>query len=502
MSGGHKKQIEMLTILTTTSFIKNVQKVINSIDKLNELVAVADEKRTSQNKCITVGTDVITLPLDWNDTEPPYTFPDISYTTDHLLAIVFFKLGNHQKSFEFILDKDELFPHLLIATYLQFGYKISNENLVFLAGTSSHNLAIVYAYGNLSEQIEKQQIQNAFEKALKSSVPDSIKLFSIKHYANFLMDYNLHKDAEILIRSIKNKAISDEEINAMNELLATSMTSQVSVPYDKVKLDEILSLQIHCIEFYENHELKIKAGLVLLDASEIANFQGDYVQSKELINKAILYFKEENIDELLGEAAFRKATLLYAWSKNGSHQYYKPAINAFQDTLKIFKRDTHPQKFADIHHNLALIYSEIQVSEEEKAIWSAFCASSFKEVLAFYKKEKFPYEFAMASHNYATALMNFPPAKLHNNLDKAFDLFENALQIRAKSKYPFERGLTLLNQLELYWMMHGDSLGLETIKKMHEKASEIKHLVSEPELLKKAQNCLNELGKLKTIIAN
>lgn len=494
----------MLTIWTTTSFIDIIQKDINSIERLDELVEVADSKSTkkAQGKWITVEDNKIVLPLNWNDTEPPYIFPGINYTTGNLLALVFYKIGNHQKSFEFISNKDELFTHLLLATHLQFGYEISNDNLVLLEKTSIHNLAVVYAYGNLTIDIEKQHIQNAFEYALKSSALDSTKLFTVKHYANFLMDNHLHKDAEMLIRSIKNKAISDEEINAINELLATSMTAQVSVPYDKVKLDEILSLQIHCIEFYENHELKIKAGLVLLDASEIANFQGDYVQSKELINKAILYFKEENIDGLLGEAAFRKATLLYAWSKNGNPQYYKPAINAFQDTLKIFKRDTHPQKFADIHHNLALIYSEIQVSEEEKAIWAAFCASSFKEVLAFYKKEKFPYEFAMACHNYATALMSFPQAKLHSNLDKAFGLFEDALQIRAKSKYPFERGLTLLNQLELYWMLYGDSLGLETIKKMHEKASEIKHLVSEPELLEKAQKHLNEIEKLKTIIAN
>ena len=167
--------------------------------------------------------------------------------------------------------------------------------------------------------------------------------------------------------------------------------------------------------------------------------------------------KVEEINEFLGEASLRKATLLYTWSKNGSPQYYKPAINAFQDTLKIFKRDTHPEEFADIHHNLALIYSEIPVSSEEKPIWTAFCASSFKEALAVYKKETHPYQFAMVCHNYATALMGFPEAKQHNNLDKAFGLFEDALQVRSSKDYPFERALTLTNQLELMWLMHNET---------------------------------------------
>ena len=198
----------------------------------------------------------------------------------------------------------------------------------------------------------------------------------------------------------------------------------------------------------------------------------------------------------------RKATLLYTWSKNGSPQYYKPAINAFQDTLKVFKRDTHPQKFADVHHNLALIYSEIPVSSEEKPIWTAFCASSFKEVLAFYTQEKYPYEFAMASHNYATALMNFPEAKLHNNLDKAFGLFEDALTVRTAIAYPFERALTLLNQLALYWLMHNEDEAEELTKynQMLEKATAIGKMVDDASLIEKANQHLEQLKNLKTIL--
>ena len=168
----------------------------------------------------------------------------------------------------------------------------------------------------------------------------------------------------------------------------------------------------------------------------------------------------------------------------------------------MFKRDTHPQKFADVHHNLALIYSEIPVSSEEKPIWTAFCASSFKEVLKFYTKEDYPYEFAMASHNYATALMSFPEAKLHNNLDKAFGMFEDALSVRTGVAYPFERALTLVNQLELYWIMHNENSEEEAKKynAMLNKANEIPQLVTDSALIEKANEHIEALKNLKTIL--
>ena len=341
-----------------------------------------------------------------------------------------------------------------------------------------------------------------YAEAIDTAIHDELKVFIAKHYSNLLLDVNTYQEAEQLVRSLQDKAISPESKNALNVQLASALMAQLQLPYKKDELEEISELLHKGIKFYEAKHQKVNAGLLYVDASEIANFQGDYIASKDLINKAILIFKEADIPEFLGEAGLQKATLLYTWSKNGSPQYYKPAINAFQDTLKVFKRDTHPQKFADVHHNLALIYSEIPVSSEEKPIWTAFCASSFKEVLKFYTKEDYPYEFAMASHNYATALMSFPEAKLHNNLDKAFGMFEDALSVRTGVAYPFERALTLVNQLELYWIMHNENSEEEAKKynAMLNKANEIPQLVTDSALIEKANEHIEALKNLKTIL--
>ena len=494
----------MLTILTKTNTKKTLETIINSIDRLCELVEIVTNENSVQNanKILVVSNDTINASLDWNDTEPPYLFPELEFSKENLLALVFYKLGNHQKAFEFLSEENPFYNHLLIATHLQFGYDISEDMYAFSETDSKHNKCIIEQYGNLTSRCDANTLKGLYAEAIANAPNDELRLFTIKHFVNFLMDTNEYVEAEKVLRAVLPKAISDTSKNAMNTQLASVLMVQLKLPYNTDRLTEIQELQQASIAFYEERGLKVNAGLILIDASEIANFQEDFISSKNYINKAILYFKEADIPEFLGEAGLRKATLLYTWSKNGSPQYYKPAINAFQDTLKIFKRDTHPRKFAEIHHNLALIYSEIPVSSEEKPIWTAFCASSFKEVLSFYKKEQYPYEYAMASHNYATALMNFPEAKLHNNLDKAIGLFEDALTVRTVKDHPFERALTLLNQLELYWLMHNEDAEVEMKKynQMVEKTTSITEIVDDKNLIEQANQHLNQLKNLKTIL--
>ncbi|NKQ38908.1 MAG: hypothetical protein HF967_05460 [Methanosarcinales archaeon] len=411
-------------------------------------------------------------------------------------------MGNQQKAFEYINPEDELFNHLMIVANFQFGYKISNEQIDFLETDSKHNLAIINNFGIVEKNISIQDLQSLYEEAIKSGKTNAEKLFSTKNYVNLLMDNGLHNDAEKLMRSMMSLAKNKDEKNALNVLLANCLMAQINIPYNKETLSEIETLQTSAIAYFQENELKLNAGLVLINAAELANIQEDFQKANNLINKALLFFKDENIPQFMGEASYQKAIILYKWSKNGSPQYYKPSINTFQNALKVFKENDFPQKFADIHHNLALIYSEIQVSEQEKPIWTAFCASSFKNALKFYTKEEHPYQFAMISHNYATALMGFPEAKLHSNLDKAFGFFEDALAIRNKENYPFERALTLLNQLELYWLIHNENYEdeIKTFEAMNAKANEIKELVKDKDLIEKANTHIEELHKIKKTI--
>ncbi len=492
----------MLSIFTKTNYSEEVNKIVNSIDRLDELVSVSDDSDIAiqgSQKVLIVNDEGIRCALDWHDTEPPYLFDTIEYNRDNLLALIFFKIGNHQKAFEYIEEESDIYHHLLIVFHLLNGQKIENTQLEFLKATSAHNYAIVAHYGDTDDSFSFDQVEKLYENAIDSATNDELRTYSAKNYISLLVDGGNDDKALRLIADMKPIAISDESKVALIALKSSILMTQLAIPYDVKKLEEVKNLFEETITYYEKNQLKIKAGLMLIDASEVANFQAEYIISKDLITKAIQYFKEEDIPEFLGEATVRKAVLLYTWSKNGSPQYYKPAINTYQDALKVFKRDTHPQKFADIHHNLAIIYSEIPVMDSEFVIWSAFSASSFKEALEFYTKEVYPYEYAMICNNYGISLMNYPPAKLHDNNQKAAGLFEDALQIRTKENYPIERAITLLNQLKLFWNLNNEDAAseVEMFDQMMKKAEEVKTLVNEERLIAQADENIKLLNEFK-----
>ena len=493
----------MILISTTTEQKKNVLDCINSIDRLSELVEVSSDINTKTgNQCIVIEGTRIFAKLDWHDNRIPFILPEVDFSSNHLLAFVFYLLGNNQRAFEYLTDEDELHKHFLIATQIQFGYVTDIKDIEVVERKSLHNAAIAYNFGKFEVAIGKKKIQDSYENAIREAKNDEFSCYTIKHYVNFLLDMGLAVDAEKLIRPTLLLKSSDAAKNALQVTLSRTMIAQVRMPYKKEALTEILGLLLGTIHFYEANNLIVNAGLQLISASEIASYQNNMTFSKELIEKAIVYFREANVPEFLGEAVLQKAILLYTWSKNGTPGFYKPSINAFQDCLKVFKRDTHPQKFAEIQHNLGLLYSEVPVSSEEKAIWTAFCASAFKEALNYYTKEEHPYEFAMVSHNYASAMMNFPDAKLHNNITKAIGMFDEALSVRTAERYPFERALTLLNQLEFYWLAHNKNMDDEknTMDTMVRKANEVKKLSKDLDLVEKANKHLAEIENLKQLI--
>ncbi len=492
----------MITIVTTIEEHSAVAKTIASVHRLDELVTVTTDRAAREgDKIVYVTQGIIKSPIDWFDTEPPYRYPDVPLTESNLLAVIFDKLGNQQQAFQWLSETDKLYPHLLAATYLRFGYEFTDE-LIETIRISSHNEVIVQHYGNVNPKKSFKVLRESYTNALDAATDKEMKSYTAKHYLNLLIDGGLYEDAIKAARLFLDKAGTKEATLALKIQLATALFKNLSVPYDQEKLKYLGELQSECIAELEQRGLQLNVALLAMDACDVANFRNDFPQAKTYITKAIQYFKEENIDEFLGEAGLKKAHLLYNWSKNGSPQYYKAAINAFQDTLKVFKRDRYPEHFADVQHNLGLIYSEIPAAEEEKPIWTAFSASAFKEALRIYTKEGYPYEHAMVCHNYATALMHFPPAKLHDNFKRSNGLFEEALKIRTAEEYPMERALTLLNQLELAWLMHNADNSEEGKRyaEMKAKAHEVKALVQSENLLAVVTEHLSKLEQLKEVI--
>ncbi len=494
----------MLTILTTTDFLETIQSAIARVDRLDELVTVTTEAQTTEhtNGILRVSDGQISTPLPWSDQALPYLIPTQSMDTDHLLAWIFYALGNEQQAFTYLDQSHDLHPHVLLATKMKYGYEISPSEWEWAVENSAHNASILAHYAAMAEPLSASEIEALYQQAMNTATNDEEKLLTAKHYGHWLLDQGRAQEAEQVATTMRDIALSDHAQMAMTILLAQAQMQQLSLPHHAEELEQLLSLYDAGIAYHERLGARASAGLLLIDASEIANYLQDYQGSKQYINQAIAHFREEDIPEFLGEASLRKATLFYTWSKQGMPQFYKAAINAYQDTLKVFRKDSHPYRYAEVHHQLALVYSEIPVAPEEQAIWTAFSASSFKEALELFTADQFPYEHAMVCHNYATALINFPEAKLHNNYVKANQLFEQALSIRHADQYPTERLSSLVNQLELMWLLPNENEQQEQqrMASLQTKIEEIKHLTDDQSIREKLSFHEQKLADLKLSI--
>ena len=175
----------MLTILTTTESYQKVQDTIDAVDRLNELVTVTQEPDGIQDlKTVMVDADTIRTSLDWYDLEPPYLFPTIPFEQNSLLALVFYKLGNQQRAFDFVSEEHPMYHHLLTATHLQFGYEITDDMLEFSRRHSPHNVAILYHYGVLQNPVDTNTIEAYYEAAILGAENDEVSVYTAKHFIN------------------------------------------------------------------------------------------------------------------------------------------------------------------------------------------------------------------------------------------------------------------------------------------------------------------------------
>jgi tetratricopeptide (TPR) repeat protein len=276
----------------------------------------------------------------------------------------------------------------------------------------------------------------------------------------------------------------------------------LTVPYNYSLLEKTKQTIWEVLQHYENKGKTLQTGLLLIDAAQVANFTDSFAESLGYINRAIRIFRDEEIPELEANAHYRKGVLLFTWAQNGNIQFYKGAMEAYQEALKTFTQASTPDVFAEIQHHLGVIYSEIPDEAKKKSIWAAVSVSSFKKALSYFTLETYPYEYATICNHYANALTKYPEAKLTDNYRKALDFYHEALSVRTAYEYPYERTLTILNYLEACWQVHEDDPEKQKslFDDMIKKAEEIKLLVEDEKLTAEAQTHLEKLIELAQVL--
>ena len=507
----HKKQMKMLLVFTSTNDFAAVNQFISAEDRLNELVDVLinDDKKqmsiSSEKPTLLVQGGQFHLTLDWYNQMPPYLFPNqLPFTKEVFLGTVFGLLGNFEKAWDY-LDGNPLLIEWDTMIRIFNNYPIDfellknqNTNTDFDKYRYTHNLAVAYNYAYLEEQ-NIPTIKQLYLQAIGQTVSEEYKLFTIKHFANFLLDIGQNTDAETMLKDSLKETEKEEIRAALQFVLVKAMMSRLVVPYDTNLVADLKQTLWECLQFYEKNQLWGEAGMLLIDASFVANIDNSFSESLGYISKAIKYLEEEELTALLGEAYMRKGTLLYTWSKNGNPQFYRPSLEAFQEALRVFTKEDAPEVFAEIHHSLGVLYAEMPDEEKKRSVWAALSSTSFKEALSFYTKEAYPYEYATICNNYANAMTNYPQMKKADNYQKALELYSESLIVRNAENYPYERALTLINYLEASWLVgnEDETFHQERYEEMTRKAKEIKDLVNDQKLIAEAERHLKDLERLK-----
>jgi tetratricopeptide (TPR) repeat protein len=494
----------LLTVAITPEALPSITEAIQSEPRLEELVKL---QPTSTEHCdFLVDQYTIQCQLDWTESLPPVVLPiPLANTAANFLALVFLKLGNWEKVYEYCADNQPLAAELDLINRLQSGVSVEvpaepvNDYGTFDHYRRWHNRAVVLHYGNTEQVVGAYQVKMTYEKALEKTPDAHCHAYTAKHFATFLLDSGLLPQAQEVLDKALGEATEPSIRAELKAVLYGIGLQQLTVPYDPVLVEKTKEEIWEVLQHYEAQGRTLQTGLLLIDAAQVANFTDSFAESLGYINRAIRIFREEEVPELEANAHYRKGILLFTWAQNGNVQFYKGAMEAYQQALKTFTQETAPEVFAEIQHHLGVIYSEIPDEAKKKSIWAAVSVSSFNHALAYFTSSTHPYEYAAICNHYANALTKYPEAKLTDNYRKALGFYEEALQVRNADEYPYERTLTLLNYLEACWQVHEEDPAKQRLlfEEMMAKAHEAKSLVQDAKLRAEADAHLTKLAQLK-----
>lgn len=496
-----------ISILAPSELHPLLDDIIAAEDRLHELVALVpatSEYRLSAD-VIRVDGHGLCLHPDWYNLQPPVLLPArIPLSRESLLGILFLRLNHPEKTRKYLQAEPDLLLCAELLFALQQGDDMPADMVWRLAdcgdrSAAAHNLAVCMHYSGLQGLEGLSDLKALYEEALAVSPEPDARAFTARHYATLLTDAGLAEEAEALIRRTLVDDLHEDSRHGLTMVECQSWLSRLTVPYDQALLSRLKAQLWDDLQYLERTGRTTEVGLLLLDAAHIANISNSFSESLGYLNRATAIFQAEGQDAFTAHAHLKKGILLYTWAQNGNPQFYRAAKDALLEALGFFTRDAAPHVFADIHHHLGVIYSEIPDEVKKKSVWAAVSVSSFQEALSYYNKVDFPYEFGMVCHHFGNAYTKYPAAVHSDNYDKALAWYREALDVRSAANHPIERSHTLSNYLEASWKAANpdDSLNERRFEDMWEKATELRAITTGEELRREAEEHLRALESLR-----
>ncbi len=489
-----------------------IHEYIASIERLDELVAVQQSVIVCPaiSKAIYINENRIHIRPDWLDIRPALLFPsEIPFNKNYFLGTIFGLLGSETEypkyfiSFPamlFLFDLMQDITHGEIADGVmekflkRTAFAHPFENYAF-----NHNVAVALNYGHFSNEINGEAIEAHYKDALELAFEPSLKAYTLKYYALYLMDNGDNQGAMDLVKTSTIKTDEKYATYALKKVWCQAALKTVRFPFDFHFMETLKEELWDTLQFYENEGHDTIAAALWMDAATIASLSNSHAESLGYINKAVNIFREEEQHELLAQAELTKGRIFFDWAQSGNPQFYRSSLESYQKALTIFKKEEAPEVFADIHQQLGIIYAELPDENKKRSIWAALAVTSFQEALAFYNKVDHPYQFGTLCNNFGNAYTKFPVGGKTDNFEKALNYYEEALSVRDAKNYPNERAVTLVNYLEASWKAgnEGEDFNMVRFEDMAAKANEIPTLTHDRQLLVEVEKHLQMLQHLE-----
>jgi hypothetical protein len=503
----------MVTVYTTADSLPQLRAWVATEDRLDELVRLVDlldERPVPSGRNLLVRDREIQPLLDWRNEQPPFLLArDIRLTAENFLGLVFAKLGNLERSYDYLHQANPtLWRDLQFQDRMRYGLAIDPAELAVAYSAYEdyrlmHNQAVVRHYA-AAEPTDVDQLLYFYREAVAGAPDGEHQAYTLQQLAILHIDLEQSTEAEQRLAEGIEAAVTEDARTELRRQLCNAWLSRLTVPYDATLLEQLKTTLWEVLQAYEAQDRPVEAALLLVDAAHVATLSESFAEGLGYVNRAIETFEAADIPELAANAHLRKGMLLYTWAQNGQPQFYRPAAESFQHALRVFTREAAPEVFAEIHQYLGIIYAEIPAETQKKSIWAAVSSSSFQEALQYYTPEAHPYTYAMVCNHYGNALTQYPAAIHTDNHEKALFYYAQALEIRTAEAYPLERAMTLLNYLEAAWHkeLAEDRFDQEHYEDMLSKAREVSALTDDPTLRADAQRHLDQLARLKTSFAS
>lgn len=485
----------MILISVSTEQYNTVTRYIQSEPGLEQLVQLTQNPETEA--AVYVSETIQVMPC-WNNQMPHVVFPgNIPFAPETFMGVVFCLLGGMAKAHTLLAAYPELQQMVVFIHHLETGEPVKENEIPGSGYTLLHNKAVAL-HNNILAAGNEERATDYYIKAIETAPGKVYKAFSALRFADFLTGELLLPEAEQVLNSIDTTLLPHSLIMEIKAAYLPVWQQQLHPPFNNQLLDKIKQQLWECLTYYEQNNRDIDAALLLTEAAHIATICHSFSEAIGYINRALAFFEQEELPELVAMAQMRKANVLQTWAQNDNPQFFRTAMLAYQEALKVYTREDAPSVFADIQHQLGVIYAEIPDEVKKKSVWAAVSVSAFNEALNYFNKVEHPYTFAMICHSFGNAYTKYPAAVHSDNYDKALAWYREALDIRTAQHYPLERTLTLANYLQAAWHVGHDSGFSEPhYHDMREKAEEMLQLATDKQLQEEARLHLEKLSELK-----